>query len=354
MRFIRKGLAALAVLMVGSVTAQDINYSQYYTVMPAINPASTGAFGGDYRFIMDYRQSQYSAADPFTTIFASWDMGIAKYKKSDGSERKSFFGAGLNFLNDKAGEGDLGLQEINLMLSYNLRIGELHHLTLGTKVGQATRSVNYSNFRWESQFDEGSASYDPNAFSDPLANNEKANYTPISVGLLWNYAKEDHLKLNAGFALNQVNEPESNFDNRLVENVPMQMVFHTAAEWFIPNTTMSLMPHVMYRSRSYVSETTVGVISKFYLSFDSRMTHIKKSSAFYAGIFYRTTKDLVLLMKVDLRQNIDLGISYDMDISGEAGTSFVKKRGALEFVLTYSSFWKERTLLPRKGNTEFF
>ena len=128
-------LLSLSLCWGGRVMAQDINYSQYYTLMPAINPASVGAFGGDYRFLLDYRNSNYSAADPFTTIFASFDMGIGKYKPGDGSDRRSYFATGLSFMNDKAGDGDLALQEVNLMLAYNLLMGEKSHLTLGTKVG---------------------------------------------------------------------------------------------------------------------------------------------------------------------------------------------------------------------------
>ena len=199
-----------------------------------------------------------------------------------------------------------------------------------------------------------SATYNPDLYSDPLADVEKANYNPISVGLLYNYANQDVLKLNAGFAINNVNEPNTAFSNDLVEEVPSQIIFHTAAEWFVPNTTMSLMPHFLYRSRSFYNEVNIGVISKFYLSFDSKMTHIKKSSALYMGVFYRSTRDLILLTKIDLRQNIALGISYDIDMRAIGDSETVKQRSALEFVITYSSFWKEQTLLPRRGNTEFF
>ena len=343
-------------LLVTSASGQDVNYSQYYTMMPAINPAAVGAFGGDYRFSLDYRQSNYSAADPFTTVYASVDAGLGKYKQGDGSERKSYFGCGLSFFNDKAGEGELALQEVNLMLSYTLNIAKYNYLTLGTQFGTATRSVNYSNLRWSSQYSSESGTFDPNAYSDPLANNEKANYMPISTGLLWNYSEPDKLKLNAGIALKNVNQPESSFEANPTEaeKVPMQFTFHTAAEWNIPQTNIALMPHLMYRSRAYVGETSFGVITKFNLSFDSKMTHIKKSSAAYAGIFYRTTKDLVLLAKFDLRQNIAIGLSYDIDMKALSDAAGTKKRSALEVVITYSSFWKETRLLPRKGNTEFF
>ena len=97
-------LAAIVLAAVVESSAQDTKFSQYYTLMPAINPASTGAFGGDYRFLLDYRRSSYSASlSPFSTVYASYDQGIAKYR-SDGNERQSFFGLGLSLLNDKAGE----------------------------------------------------------------------------------------------------------------------------------------------------------------------------------------------------------------------------------------------------------
>lgn len=343
-------------LLVASASGQDINYSQYYTMMPAINPAATGAFGGDYRFSLDYRKSNYSAADPFTTVFASVDAGLAKYKKGDGADRKSYFGCGLSFLNDKAGEGGLGLQEVNLLLAYNLNIAHHQYLTLGTQFGTATRSINYSNLRWSNQYDSESGTFDPNAYADPLANYEKANYMPISAGLLWNYAEPDKLKINAGIALKNLNEPTTSFETNPTEaeKALMQMTFHTAAEWMVPQTNLALMPHLMYRSRGYISETSFGVITKFSMSFDSKMTHIKKSSAAYAGIFYRTTKDLVLLAKFDLRQNVAIGLSYDIDMKALSDAAATKKRSALEVVITYSSWWKETRLLPRKGNTEFF
>lgn len=352
--FLKIVTGSILCLLVVKASSQDINFSQYYTMMPAINPAAAGAFGGDYRFSLDYRKSNYSAADPFTTVFASVDAGIGKYKQGDGSDRKSYFGLGLSFLNDKAGDGDLAMQQVNLMLSYNLNIAKYQHLTLGAQFGTATRSINYSSLRWSSQYDGEIGSYDPNAFSDPLVIYEKANYVPISTGLLWNYAKEDKLKINAGIALHNVNEPNAAFDTKLEEKIPMQIVFHSAAEWMVPNTTFSLMPHLLFRSRDYINETSVGVITKFYLSFDSKMTHIKKSSAAYAGFFYRTTKDIVLLAKFDLRQNIAIGLSYDIDVKALSDASTVKQRSAFELVITYSSWWKETTLLPRRGSTEFF
>ena len=160
--------------------------------------------------------------------------------------------------------------------------------------------------------------------------------------------------MNAGIALENVNKPNTAFDSEVAEELPMKMNINVGAEWMIPNTIMALMPHVLFTTGAHYNETNIGVILKTYLSFDSKSTHIKKSSALYTGIFYRTSQDLILLMKFDLRRNIALGLSYDIDLASVSDPISNKKRSALEFVVTYSSFFKETRLIPRKGSTEFF
>ena len=354
-----KNLFKLSVVLATAMVAfntngQDIRYSQYYTLLPALNPAATGAFGGDYRFLADYRSSNYSAAKPFPTIFASWDQGVAKYKKSDGQLRTSYFGWGLSFLNDKAGLGGLTTQIINASISYTIRLSEEHWLTTGFRAGYTTKRVDYSGLSWGTQWVDNDGSYNPNGPTDPLTKIESVSYVPISAGLLWNFAREDKLKINAGAAVNSINQPNAAFDQKLAEKVPLQIVANAGAEWIIPNTVLGLMPQVLFTNESYKSDVTGGILVKWYLSFDSKMTHIKKSSALYGGIFYRSSQDLTIMGKFELRRNMALGMSYDIDISAVSDATTIKQRSALEIVFTYAGFFKERTLLPRKGSIEFF
>lgn len=333
--------------------SQEIRYSQFYTLMPALNPAATGAFGGDYRFLGDYRSSNYSASKPFPTIFASWDQGVAKYRK-DNQPRLSYFGWGLSFLNDKAGLGGLTTQEIKASISYTLRMGAKNWLTAGFRGAYASKRVDYSELSWGTQWEEENGGYNPNSPSDPLVDNESVNYFPISAGLLWNYANEDKLKINAGVALNSINEPDAAFDDRVEDKQAMQIVAHAGSEWIIPNTVLGVMPHVLFVSEGYSSEISFGSLVKWYFSWDSKMTHKKKASALYAGVFYRTSRDLVLTTKFEFRRNMALGLSYDIDMSAVSDATSIKQRSALEVVISYAGFFKERTLLPKKGSIEFF
>lgn len=338
-------------VLLGKVTrAQEVRYSQYYIVMPAINPAATGAFGGDYRLMANYRMNHYSGAgDAFTTIYGSYDQGIKKYKK-DGNAKNTFFSAGLSFMNDKAGIGSLTSTEISGLLSFHLKIADRNFLSIGTRLGYATRSVDYTNFKWASQFNRGDGSYDPTLPTDPLVKFDNVNYFPLGAGLMWNYSNPEKLKLNAGVSLNRLNEPDVAFDANVTEKLPMQIVGNVGADWFIPNSIVSLMPTVLYISQDYYSEVNMGMFFKWYLSFDSKMTHIKKTSILYTGIFYRTTGDMILSMKLDLRRNLTLGVAYDTGIDGDA----YRGRSALEIAIIYRGFFMEKSLLPNKADSEFF
>lgn len=343
-------LSLVSGLLSKEVKAQEVRWSQYYLVMPAVNPAATGAFGGDYRLMANYRMNQYSgAADPFTTIYASYEQGIKKHN-TDGTAKNTFFSAGLSFMNDKAGVGSLSTTEISGLFSFHLKIADKNFLAVGGRLGYATRTVDYEAFRWSSQFNRGDGSYDPTLPSDPLVDYDNVNYFPIGAGLMWNYSNPDKLKLNAGVGLNRLNQPDVAFDPSNTEELPMQITGNLGADIYIPGSIVSLMPIFLFHSQDYYSDMNMGMFAKWHLSFDSKMTHIKKTSVLYTGMFYRTTGDLILSTKLDLRRNLTIGFSYDMNMGGDD----VRGRAATEFAIIYRGFFMEKSMIPKKAESEFF
>ncbi len=346
-----RGLALVALLIFTSISfAQEVRWSQYYVVMPTINPAATGAFGGDYRLIGNYRMSNYSGAiSSFNTIYASYDQGIKKHKE-DGYAKNTFFSAGLSVMNDKAGEGSLATTEIGGLLSFHLRMSELNFVSVGVKMAYGSRSVDYTGFRWASQFDGSDGTYDPTLPTDPMVEYEKVNYMPLSAGLMWNYSDPERLKLNAGISLGALNQPDVAFDPDTTENLPMEIAANLGADIYIPNSIVSLMPLILFQSRSYYRIVNLGLIAKWQLSFDSKSTHIKKTSLLYTGVFYRTNGDIILTTKIDLRRNLTLGLSYDMAVSADD----ISGRSAFEIALIYRGFFMEKSMIPTKADSEFF
>ena len=78
-----------------------------------------------------YRQQWKSVATPFTSAAFSFDMNATRKKK-----RKADIGVGLQFLNDKAGDAKVGMNQGNLNLSGILNLGPSSKLGIGLMGGK--------------------------------------------------------------------------------------------------------------------------------------------------------------------------------------------------------------------------
>ena len=329
---------------------QELHFSQFYSTLININPGATGAFGGDVRFLSNYRSQWNSIEQPFTTMYASVDAGFFKYRNE--GEQGSFPAVGISFLQDKAGAGDLTLTEINLSLAYNLRFGRQNIVSVGLRAGNAQRKIDFNSFTWDSQFNPGNGSLDPNAATGEPSRNESFSYIPISAGLLWNFTVPDVFRFNLGFARNRLNEPDATFAKRLdTDKLNSQTVIHSSSEIMFNNTDVSLLPHFLYIKQGDSKEFTAGVMMKYAVSFDSKYTGLKKSSGISAGAFIRSNDAIVFATRIDFRNNLTAGLSYDFDTTPLK--DITGRSGAIEVMLIYNGFFKQETHLPRKGSPQF-
>ena len=80
------GLSA-AVLFSGSLMAQDVHFTQYFTSPLTLNPAMTGLVADDLRFSGNYRQQWASVSpNPYITGSMSFDIATLKGKLPEGDK----------------------------------------------------------------------------------------------------------------------------------------------------------------------------------------------------------------------------------------------------------------------------
>ena len=348
--YVVTALAFCQCVNVGKLKGQDLHFSQFYSTLININPGATGTFAGDIRFLSNYRSQWSSIEQPFSTIYASVDLGLFKYRNE--GEQSSFPAVGISFLNDKAGPGDLSLTEINLSASYNVRLSKNNMLTAGIRLGNAQRKLNFGELIWDSQYDNGTGILNEALPSGEPIRNESFSYLSVSSGILWNWSIPDRFRSNVGFAMNRMNQPDVTFSKTGGEDkLNQQLVIHSSNEVLFNNTDVSLLPHFLYIKQGESKEFTAGMMVKYAVSFDSKFTGYKQSSGIYAGVFFRTNDAIVLATRFDLRNNFSAGLSYDMDttpLKDVTGGS-----GAFEVMLTYTGFFKRETHLPRNASPMF-
>lgn len=310
------------------VKAQDIHFSQFTSAPLLLNPAFTGVNGCDYRFAANYR-NQWSGIAPFRTIAASYDMAIAKKKKSKGN----FGGIGMSFFSDKAGDADLSTNQLNLNLSYTIILNNkgTQSLTGGIYGGVGNRNIDFSKLTFDSQF--GTNGFDVNR---PTGENIARNnlwYADAGAGFLWNYNVNKTTNFYAGTAAFHITQPNLSFLNDVNEELFIKLALHGGAHFKIAKQ-FYLMPSFMYLNQGPHSQFNFGSLVRW-----SKNYSFRDNTSFYFGGWYRLKDAVILTTRIDFA-GINVGFSYDINLSKLSKAT--RGNGGPELSVVYTGCFKSR------------
>ena len=297
-----------------SAKAQDIHFSQYYNSPLQLNPAHAGGFG-KIQAILNYKDQWKSVAGvPFRTYGGSVDCSITRKKW-----KKSYMGVGVFFFSDKAGDGSMGTTEGSLSVASFKKLDKRNSLSGGLQFGFAQRSVNFSAFTWDNQYD--GMNYNS---STPAAENFGASkflIMDVGLGAVWNFDKDEQyttannaFKAKAGLAVFHLNRPRYTFLGNGNERQFMKFVFHSSTAIGIKNTRGTIIPSFIVFKQGPQKEITFGGVYKYLLKRDSKITGYIKSSYLYFGAHYRWRDAIIASMHFDVG-NLGFGFSYDINTS---------------------------------------
>jgi type IX secretion system PorP/SprF family membrane protein len=314
--------------------AQDAHFSQFCNAPLSMNPSAAGSFNSDMRVLTNYRNQWRSISAPYKTFAFSYDMGIRKKEK----RKTSYLGAGISFMNDKAGDAELSLNQVNLSFAYHLRTSTYNTISVGIQGGYAQRSINFENLQWDSQFN--GSSFDPN-----LPSNEPANFASLSsysdfgTGVQWTYSKgemystaNDQLMMNAGVAAFHVNKPDLSFYSTTLDNLPMKIVVHATSQIGFKNTKNSIVPALIYMQQGPLKNIIAGFLVRRSLMAASKYTGNIKGAAISFGGLYRVGDAVIPQVQIEFA-NYAIGFSYDINISGL--TNITAGKGGFEISLRF-------------------
>ncbi|MEX0813807.1 MAG: PorP/SprF family type IX secretion system membrane protein [Chitinophagales bacterium] len=336
-----------AVLTVLGLKAQDPHFSQYSMMPIYLNPAMTGVYSGNYRVNALYRsQWQSVLKDESTPMFRTFGAS-ADFRFQVG--KNDAVGAGLMFINDRAGAGDFGTNQGNISVSYikSLNYQANNFLTAGFIGGVGQRSVNYQSLRFGNQFDgEG---YNPLLNSGEVLG-ENFTFFDLGVGVFWYYIKDKRRNYYAGVSVNHLNRPNMSFYDGEDSRLYMKINFNAGVQLPLGNQ-LDLLPSVLFMNQGPAIETMLGTYFKIFFN-----SAEPGGNAFYVGPYYRmvggeekaiASEALVLATRVDY-SSFTIGFSYDLNFSELTAAS--NSRGGFEVSLMHIGSWskKNKTLFcPR-------
>jgi type IX secretion system PorP/SprF family membrane protein len=329
-----------------SAFSQDLHFSQFNENPSLVNPALTGA-SYVMRTSVVYKDQWRSVTVPYKTYGASFDMKFkaSSWDKVDPYKTRTFkrsfnkLSGGLAFYSDKAGDGNMGTNQVNLSLASFIKTGDNSALSLGLQGSAVQKTVDYSKFIFSNQFN--GTGYDAT-----LANNEKFGtqsfvYPDVAGGVLWMYSRDEssigennQLKADVGVGMFHINKPKQKWLLGTDEKLFSKYIIHAKVLYGIPHSNVGLAPSIIYEMQGPTKEIIGGLMIKYYVKDDSKYTGYIKRSSVGLGVYYRAKDAIIVNALIEMGQYA-IGFSYDINTSTLTKVSTL--RGGPEIVLRFNS-----------------
>ena len=126
------------IIVESAIFSQDLHFSQYNENPSLVNPALTGS-SYVMRASVVYKDQWRSVTVPYQTYGASFEMKFkaSNWDKVDPFKTRTFkrsfsrLAGGVAFYSDKAGDGNMGTNQVNFSLASFLKAGEHASIALG-------------------------------------------------------------------------------------------------------------------------------------------------------------------------------------------------------------------------------
>ena len=299
---------------------QDIHYSQFYHAPQNINPALTGIFNGDLRFMGNFRDQWRSVAVPYTTYTGSFDFKLFPRRSE-----KSFFGLGVVFNYDLMGTPSLNTLHLGLSGSYTYLLNKNNLLTAGLQLGGAQKAFKLDRLQWDGQWN--GFEYDPTLPSGESFDNLSVLFGDISLGLNYRLQMDDtRTKLDLGAGYYHLNRPNQNFYDDLESRLPQRLAIHAIGALKV-GRSVDVLVHGLFQLQEQAREIVPGAGAKIYLN-----QQRGKELALVLAANWRVQDAVIPTIEVHYK-TWHAGFSYDINYSDfNVATG---RRGGPELSLSY-------------------
>lgn len=290
--FVFIGLSAI-----GSVQAQDPEFSQYYAAPLYLNPAFTGT-ANDHRFIANHRNQWPNITNGFVTYAFSYDYNLHNLNS----------GIGMLVLVDKAGTAGLKSTQFNFQYAYRVNFADKWVFSSGLNFGVGFRNIDFNKLIFYDQLDfEGNRDY-----SEDYDNIQSSSFFDFGAGGLI-YSR----KIWLGFSVSHLNKPNrSLLDDEAL--IPIKTTVHGGVRIPLYHGLMkrdrvaAIAPSFVYKNQGNFDQLDIGT----YFLYEPVVVGL-----WYRGIPIRQnisdniSHDAVVIILGFQLDKVELSYSYDLTIS---------------------------------------
>ncbi|HMP86493.1 MAG TPA: PorP/SprF family type IX secretion system membrane protein, partial [Lacibacter sp.] len=306
-----------ALLLTGSLGAQDLHFSQFMNSPLTTNPANTGFIPeADYRLGIHYRSQWTSVPVPFKTASAFGDFQVLRNRIENG-----WVGLGFVVLNDVAGRGNLRSNKFYGSVAYHQMLGLSSLISAGFNAGYASKRIDITKFtfdnQWNGKFFDGGL-----PTGEGFLTNANTDYFDLQVGMNYAYFPNEDVYINAGASVHHINQPRETFFSTGDNQVPRRYIGFLNGSFKL-NDDWILNPNSYFSSQARANEFVLGGNAAYNLTGDGRVV-------VFGGGYYRWGDAGIAMVGLEMN-NIRFTFTYDATMSPLR--SFNGSQGAWEFAL---------------------
>ena len=262
--------------------AQDPHFTQFYANPIYLNPAFAGSHRCP-RIVFNYRNQWPNISGTFVSTSFSFDSRVNPISG----------GLGFHFLNDRAGQGTMGITRFSGMYAYQLAITRQFSMAFGFEATYGQKKLDWSKLNFGDMIDP---KYGFIYTTNEAKNKQVVSYPDFSAGVL-GFSK----RFYAGFAVFHLTQPEEGF---IYQGSPLPMKYTGHVGAVIPLDgrygQSSISPNIIYQQQQDFRELNLGL-------------YVAKGPI-VGGLWYRNADAVIAL--VGFQQNmIRMGYSYDITVS---------------------------------------
>jgi len=317
-----------------SADAQDLHFSQFYNSPLNLNPANTGVFNGDERFMASYKSQARSVPVPWTTFSGQYDRKFYLGKSDD-----SFISGGVLFNYDKQGLSRLNLTNINFLGSYTKILNKKNLITAGLGLGYATRGLSLTSLSWDRQWD-GDA-YDPSLPSGENTDMNRISFLENSIGVNYRYQLTSRTNFDFGIGAYHFIEPKVAFFAADDVKLPRRVNLNFRGTYQI-NDMFDIQGHALAQFQGAYDEYLFGLLTKIYIE-----QQRGKEFNLHLGFGYRSSGTLIPTIAVEFSRYY-ASFSYDIQ-SFEHDTRNINTGGPefhFRYIITHVKPLKQFKICP--------
>jgi type IX secretion system PorP/SprF family membrane protein len=321
-----KNISFLTLLMILTfifrINAQDLHYSQFYNSPQNINPALTGVFNGDHRFVASLRDQWRFVPVPWFTLSGAYDRKLYLLK---GNEH--FLGGGVSLNHDRQGDGRLNLTSLNVNGAYHRILAPNHIVSGGLQIGFASRGFNSQTLTWDKQWSVDNG-FSPNApTGESFGDFERINFFETGLGLNYRYQQNARTFADLGLSALHLFKPNNAFYGSDIANLPQRVSVSLVGQVKVIDI-LDIQLHGLHQVQGEYNETLLGGLGKIYIS-EKRGKEIQ----LHLGVGYRTAGSLYPTAAIQYN-NIYASFSYDID-NNDFNKTVQSNRGGPEIHVRY-------------------